>query len=833
MVRPCNHLYYMRTLSLLSSSAVLSVVAFLVLTSCERDRSSLPYRSSGFVADRADSIRLWDTDRRGLPEQVLSLTDSLLAGLDSIPAGEQYTYALYIRGKSLFKLGAYEESIQTMGRVVQRGSPNTEMIRNARLFAAHGLRACNDTLGALALYRACLRYSSVIEASRNADALANIAMIERWLGRKDSAVIHAQIARSSFESVGDTSGVEWTERIIRGVAHNTLPHPRQPVTIRRLPAIRSESIYPHPDLVMDIVVDGNGMKWMATLLGLVRDLGFGVEWPQAEGVEVTQAFTDLIRETDSTILAKAIGGGWIRVHVEQMGVSECPPPRKPSTRINADVPSSLVNDLGGTVRTKTDLPPTIDANLVTRVLMQDDSTSVICLRDRGALLWEHHTNKIDRIFSYGEAWTAGILDVRDVFRGQDRWGALSVRGIAWERLTRKNNRTTLSNTYRDGSAIHAYRFHRIGASLTIIECDDHKSLLIDSTVIRIPAKGIDTSMRWPDRSWMISGIRKNDSVLSVSIGLDGGSLPEFTAEALRFSPLTANDVAWHPIQYAIDDQQWRPLEANGWVNLRDLDFGTHIVGIQWADGSATTFIPVFSSTRWWATWWGRISLTIAFALFVTVLVWFVMRRRMNLRLEQQQRIHDERDRISRDLHDHVGSQLARMSTIASRIEKSSDPIDRDVLLKRLQQSSREATRSLRDVLTISQGGTSTLQDVIAVLRERLRELAGDVQVSFLFDIDNQIHKQLSGEQRHHLVMFVMEAVTNAVRHGESAAISMILQQQNNRTELLLVDDGSGRTAQDRIGLGTATMEHRAAILGATVTWEPGTQGGTVVRLVWR
>jgi len=164
------------------------------------------------------------------------------------------------------------------------------------------------------------------------------------------------------------------------------------------------------------------------------------------------------------------------------------------------------------------------------------------------------------------------------------------------------------------------------------------------------------------------------------------------------------------------------------------------------------------------------------AMVLTLIVWYFMRRSMDGRLEQQRQIHDERGRISRYLHDHVGSQLARMSTTASRIERSTDLTDRTVLLKRLRQASREATRSLRDVLTISQVGTTSLQDVIAVLRERLRELADDVERTFVFHINNLINRPLTGEQRHHLVMFVMEAVINAVRHGESATITMTLHR---------------------------------------------------------
>ena len=332
---------------------------------------------------------------------------------------------LYIRGKSLSKIGAYEESVETMAGVVQRNSQNTETACNARLFAAHGLRACKDTLGALALYQACLRYSNVIEQSRNADVLANIAMIERWLGRTDSAIVHARLARASLARVGDTSGVAWTERIERGEAHNTLPHQRKMVTIQKLPVLRWESAFPHANVVMDIAIDGYGMKWMATLAGLVRDIGFGVERPYSFGIDVSQACTDVVRESDSTIVAKTIRGQWFGVHVETMQVSECPLPRIVHARIHADGTFLQRYDKPLGRMSIPALPREIDAKRVSNIIAVGDTSSIICLQDRGALLWQQRTNTVAQLFHFGDGWPAGILDVQDVFGSHDRWGPLS------------------------------------------------------------------------------------------------------------------------------------------------------------------------------------------------------------------------------------------------------------------------------------------------------------------------------------------------------------------------------------------------------------------------
>jgi signal transduction histidine kinase len=81
----------------------------------------------------------------------------------------------------------------------------------------------------------------------------------------------------------------------------------------------------------------------------------------------------------------------------------------------------------------------------------------------------------------------------------------------------------------------------------------------------------------------------------------------------------------------------------------------------------------------------------------------------------------------------------------------------------------------------------------------------------------------------HLYRITQEAISNAIRHGRAQNVYVDLVHAGDRMILSVEDDGVGvgrSGASD--GLGMRSMRHRARLIGATLTVEPGDGAGTVV-----
>jgi len=83
----------------------------------------------------------------------------------------------------------------------------------------------------------------------------------------------------------------------------------------------------------------------------------------------------------------------------------------------------------------------------------------------------------------------------------------------------------------------------------------------------------------------------------------------------------------------------------------------------------------------------------------------------------------------------------------------------------------------------------------------------------------------------HLFHIVQEAVHNAVRHGEAAAITITLDREKDRMQLSVEDDGKGIPEdQESEGMGLRIMGFRANMIHAAMDIRPRDAGGTRVQV---
>ena len=82
----------------------------------------------------------------------------------------------------------------------------------------------------------------------------------------------------------------------------------------------------------------------------------------------------------------------------------------------------------------------------------------------------------------------------------------------------------------------------------------------------------------------------------------------------------------------------------------------------------------------------------------------------------------------------------------------------------------------------------------------------------------------------HLYRIAQEAVTNAIKHGQSRHIVIGLLQRGDKVLLSIRDDGVGFTdrLESKEGMGIRTMNYRANMIGASLDIQKNPAGGTVV-----
>lgn len=195
---------------------------------------------------------------------------------------------------------------------------------------------------------------------------------------------------------------------------------------------------------------------------------------------------------------------------------------------------------------------------------------------------------------------------------------------------------------------------------------------------------------------------------------------------------------------------------------------------------------------------------------------------------------EERRRIARDLHDHLGQQLTalRLSIAVCRDGARGD----EALLRHMARAEAVATQLDADIeflaweLRPAPLAKGIRQAIERYANEWSRHfgIAIDVHASDLDDDRLPPQAQLS------LYRIVQEALNNVAKHAKATCVAVILEQRDGRAVLVVEDDGSGfdprRTNGDRPEqrLGLTGMRERAALASGTIDVESAIGKGTTV-----
>lgn len=218
----------------------------------------------------------------------------------------------------------------------------------------------------------------------------------------------------------------------------------------------------------------------------------------------------------------------------------------------------------------------------------------------------------------------------------------------------------------------------------------------------------------------------------------------------------------------------------------------------------------------------QLSFLIVVLLVSALLIWFYFRQRVR-GLESEKKIallegqEHEREKIARDLHDHIGNTLAGIKNHISPAVSNYAQLTR--WLDEVYHSVRTLSHTLH---------TGGLHEV--GLPQAVRDFLELADPQHLVRLETHgLVRSLPPFQATMLFRVVQELVTNALRHAQASAIEVALFYSDKELLLRVEDNGQGFDEGDVVtGVGLHSVRNRVAILGGHVTFEPAPVQGTMV-----
>ena len=204
------------------------------------------------------------------------------------------------------------------------------------------------------------------------------------------------------------------------------------------------------------------------------------------------------------------------------------------------------------------------------------------------------------------------------------------------------------------------------------------------------------------------------------------------------------------------------------------------------------------------------------------------------RIALQNKLHEERTRISKDLHDNIGSQLTFIISSVDNMSylfKTADKKLRERLTG-IADFSRTTITELRDTIWALNKDEISFDDLKSRLFNYV-ENAKIVKENIKFNFDVLVNQSINFNPMQGVTIFriVQEAINNSLKYSAATKINVLLYEEKGKLCLLIEDDGIGFDMNKvNLGNGLENMKNRAHSINADFILDSAPDRGTKIIL---
>lgn len=307
---------------------------------------------------------------------------------------------------------------------------------------------------------------------------------------------------------------------------------------------------------------------------------------------------------------------------------------------------------------------------------------------------------------------------------------------------------------------------------------------------------------------------------------------------LEFSSFDLTDVAKNRYRYKLEefDEDWIDAGTRKSATYTNLSPGRYTFLVNGTNSSGFwNSVPkrllITILTPWYLSGWFKASVVLA----VSLILYSIYR----LRVKRLLQIQEIRNKIARDLHDEVGSNLSAIAIFSSvALNKTTSPSEVRSLNSRISSFTQVSQNALNDIIWMANSENDNFKSTLGRMHYIAMEILESKNIRLEVEADSSVEEfHLEMDKRRNLYLVFKEAINNIAKHAEATAVDVRIFRNNQQLHLVVQDDGKGfETAytdrHDSKHNGLVNMRKRAEALYGTITIESCEGSGTRIELIF-
>lgn len=286
-----------------------------------------------------------------------------------------------------------------------------------------------------------------------------------------------------------------------------------------------------------------------------------------------------------------------------------------------------------------------------------------------------------------------------------------------------------------------------------------------------------------------------------------------------------------------------PVEIARTATYTNLDPGEYIFRVKgtnsdgvWNDSERTLTIVVLPP--FWKTTWFRVISLVAVFLVIGGTVRAIEMRKIKertRRLEQETAIERERLRISKDMHDDIGSRLTQIELLSNLTRRNMDDAGKvEKSLEEISTTADDIVTSFDEIVWAVNPRYDTVADVMDYLSQYVSSYLGRTGIESHVSLSAPPSTvYVSAETRHNIFMVLKESLNNIVKYASATEVWVQFLGSENQLTMTVRDNGVGFdvSVEKKFSEGLTNMRKRMEDVGGTCVVESTPGSGTTVTAV--
>ena len=203
-------------------------------------------------------------------------------------------------------------------------------------------------------------------------------------------------------------------------------------------------------------------------------------------------------------------------------------------------------------------------------------------------------------------------------------------------------------------------------------------------------------------------------------------------------------------------------------------------------------------------------------------------------LEVQNALLQQRQQISHDLHDDVGTTLNSISVFSAvaQLQFRKFSPEASPVLEQIGSASRHLVDVINDIVWAMNPKNDRFENITIRMRLFAADLLMSKDVNMDFEADEKLNSiNLDVEKRKHFYLIFKEAVNNVYKYAQCSTLKIQLSLDENNIRLTVKDNGKGfDILNPKNGNGLLSMQERAQILRGSLLIQSEENKGTSLEL---